>query len=53
MAMDEIENHWWNIKVMAYIVPGIIAYDKSMGKAVFCLESSSNEKTVMFLITPK
>ena len=53
MAMNEVENHWRNIKVMAYTVPGNIASVKSMEKAGFCLESSSDEKIVMFFIKPK
>ena len=53
MAMNEMENHWQNIKVMAYTVPGNIASVKSMEKVGFCLESTSDEKIVMFFRQPK
>lgn len=48
MAIDEVEHLWQDIKVMAYTVPGNVASVKSMEKAGFCLESSDNDKIVMF-----
>ena len=44
MAMNEVENHWQNIKVLAYTKPENIASIKSLEKAGYCLESSSHEK---------
>ena len=44
MAMNEVRSHWHNIKVLAYTLPQNIASIKSLEKAGFCIESSSNEK---------
>lgn len=44
MAINEVKSHWQNIKVLAYTLPENIASIKSLEKAGFCLESSSDEK---------
>ena len=44
MAMYKVRSHWKNIKVFAYTFPKNIASIKSLEKAGFYLESSSNEK---------
>ena len=44
MAMNEVRSHWQNIKVFAYTFPENLASIKSLEKAGFYLESSSNEK---------
>jgi UDP-2,4-diacetamido-2,4,6-trideoxy-beta-L-altropyranose hydrolase len=44
IAMNEIRSHWQNIKVFAYTLPENIASIKSLERAGFYLESSSNEK---------
>lgn len=44
MAMNEVESHWRNIKILAYTLPVNIASVKSLEKAGYCLESSSDEK---------
>jgi RimJ/RimL family protein N-acetyltransferase len=44
MAMNEVGSHWQNIKVFAYTFPENIASIKSLERAGFYLESSSNEK---------
>jgi RimJ/RimL family protein N-acetyltransferase len=44
MAMNEVGSHWQNIKVFAYTLPENIASIKSLERAGFYLESSSNEK---------
>ena len=44
MAMNEVRSHWQNIKVFAYTLPENIASKKSLEKAGFFLENSSNEK---------
>ena len=44
MAMNEVRSHWQNIKVFAYTLPENIASIKSLERAGFYLESSSNEK---------
>lgn len=49
MAMNEVENHWQNIKVLAYTLPENIASIKSLEKAGFRLESSSDEKKCYIL----
>jgi len=44
MAMNEVRSHWQSIKVLAYTFPENIASIKSLERAGFYLESSSNEK---------
>ena len=44
IAMNEVRIHWHNIKVFAYTLPENIASIKSLEKAGFYLEDSSNEK---------
>ena len=44
MAMNEVRSHWQNIKVFAFTFPENIASIKSLERAGFYLESSSNEK---------
>ena len=44
IAMNEVRSHWQNIKVFAYALPENIASIKSLERAGFYLESSSNEK---------
>ena len=44
MAMNEVGSYWQNIKVFAYTLPENIASIKSLERAGFYLESSSNEK---------
>ena len=44
MAMNEVRSHWQNIKVFAYTLPENIASIKSLERAGFYLESSSNKK---------
>ena len=54
MAIERVEYNWHHSnKIMAYTVPGNIASVKSMEKVGFCLESSSNEKIVMYYLIPK
>jgi RimJ/RimL family protein N-acetyltransferase len=44
MAMNEVGSYWQNIKVFAYTLPENISSIKSLERAGFYLESSSNEK---------
>ena len=44
LAMNEVAEYWQNIKVFAYTVPENISSIKSLEKAGFTLESSSNIK---------
>ena len=44
MAMYKVRSNWKNIKVFAYTFPKNIASIKSLERAGFYLESSSNEK---------
>ena len=44
MAMNEVRSYWQNTKVFAYTLPENIASIKSLERAGFYLESSSNEK---------
>ena len=44
MTMNEVRSHWKNIKVFAYTLPENIASIKSLERAGFYLESSSNEE---------
>ena len=44
MAMNEVRSHWQNIMVFAYTLPENIASIKSLERAGFYLECSSNEK---------
>jgi RimJ/RimL family protein N-acetyltransferase len=44
MSMLKVSTYWQNIKVFAYTLPANIASIKSLEKAGFTLESSSNKK---------
>ena len=44
MVMVEVRSHWQNVKVLAYTLPENIASIKSLEKAGFYLENSSDEK---------
>jgi len=44
MAMEELDNHWQNIEVIAYTLPENITSIRSLEKAGFILVSSSDEK---------
>jgi len=44
MAMNEVKSHWQNIKVFAYSLPENIASIKSLERAGFFLQNSSDEK---------
>ena len=53
MAMNCANNHWNNIKVFAYTFPNNIASIKSLEKAGFTLESSSNSGKHCYVYYPK
>jgi len=44
IAINEVRNHWHNFELFAYTLPENIASIKSLERAGFYLESSSNEK---------
>ena len=44
LAMNEVRRHWPNNNIFAYTLPENIASIKSLERAGFYLESSSNEK---------
>ena len=44
MAINEVRNHWRNIKVFAYTIPDNIASIKSLEKAGFSLVNSRDQK---------
>ena len=54
IAMNEVRNHWHNVKVFAYTLPENIASIKSLEKAGFSLKDSSKQKKCyVFHITEK
>jgi len=49
MATNELKKYWLNIKLRAFTLPGNVPSKKSLSKAGFILERSSNKKICYLL----